>query len=127
MELRQAGSIVDLRFSLGYFPLPALGSDAWFSGAGDITIDTNNIAASVIDIPMLEFGKIQFLESIGDSSLFMKISGSLEEDIQISSVTYNDAISLLSGSGTISMNEERDAVVLETAIRNDLGVLCRSS
>ncbi|MGI9255622.1 MAG: hypothetical protein ACR2PY_01660, partial [Salinispira sp.] len=120
VELRQAGNIVDLHFSLGYFPLPALGSDAWFSGAGEINIDTNNIAASVIDIPRLSFEKIQFLESTGDSSLFMKISGSLEEDIQISSVTYNDAISLLSGSGTISINEEKDAVVLETAMRNDL-------
>ena len=108
------------RLDFGHLPLPVFGEQAWLGGAIALVINTEDIATSSIDITRLGLHRAILFPAGMEGTFTIDASGALSRGISITELAYNDSISQLSGTGRVSLDDERENVAFETLLSNDL-------
>lgn len=118
LELRRVRNVLKTNLYLGNLPMPLLGERSWLGGHISADIAMDDILKSAVNIHRIELFEAEIFPNVGESELTVSASGTLAEGVQISSIVYNDPVSLLSGSGSIAL--DNDVLLTETTLSNDL-------
>ena len=119
-DFRQIGNRIQGSLSLGNFPTPFFGENAWLSGLVTTDISTDNILESSVDIRNLGLHRAVLFPGAGESECIIEASGVFGTGIAITDLVYSDTVSLLSGRGGISLNSDREEIALEAELFNSL-------